>query len=131
MGAFKGEIPLTVIRQPWLRAALLLAIWTAIALSFAAQLYISGSRLGIRVSWWYAVNHALCDWYVFAVLSVPAAWLARRCPIDRVTWPTYVPLHLVASAGFSLAFILIRTWVAQAQGWFISQPVQFVQAFEP
>jgi two-component system, LytTR family, sensor kinase len=109
---------------------LLIAFWTAIGLSFAAQLYISSSRLGWRVSWWYAVSYSLFDWYVFAVLSVPVIWLCRRYRLDRANWHTSVPLHLLASAAFSLVFMIARAWVAEAQGWFNNQPTRFGEAFQ-
>src|SRR5262249_30123229 len=95
-----------------------------------AQLYISASRQGRPVSWGFAVNYALFDWYVFAALSIPVMWLSRRYPIDRATWHWAVPLHLVASAAFSLAFIICRAWVAQVQGWFGDQPTRFADAFQ-
>lgn len=119
-----------IIQKPWLRRLLLAALWTGIGLSFAAQFYISSSRLGRPVSWWYAVGHALFDWYVFALLSIPVVSLSRRYPVDRATWRLNVPLHLVSSALFSFAFIVLRAWVAQAQGWFSDQPTGFGEAFQ-
>jgi two-component sensor histidine kinase len=114
----------------WSRWLILVAFWTALGFSFAAQLYISTSRLGHPVSWGYALYHSLCDWYVFAILSIPVVWLSRRYPVDRTNWKWNVPLHLVASGAFAFLFIVLRAWVAQVQGWFTGQPTSFAQAFQ-
>jgi hypothetical protein len=119
-----------VIRRAWQRWALLFLLWTAIGLSFAAQFYVASSRVGRPVTWWYAVNYALADWYVFAVLSVPVVWLSRHYPIERARWQRNVPLHLAASGIFAFLFIVVRSWAAQAQGWLGGQQTRFGEAFQ-
>jgi hypothetical protein len=118
------------IRRSWVKWGLLTAFWTAIGLSFAAQVYLSSSRLGSPISWWYAASHSLFDWYVFAVLSVPVMRLSKRFPVDRAHWQKNIPLHLAGSAGFSIAFMVVRAGVAQAQGWLSDQPIRFGDAFQ-
>lgn len=119
-----------IIRRAPLRGLALLGLWTVIGLSFAAQFYISSSRLGRPVSWWYAVSYALADWYVFALLSIPVVWLSRRFPVDRASWRAHVPLHGLASAVFAILFITVRAVVAQMQGWASAQPTTFGEAFQ-
>lgn len=119
-----------IIRRRWTQWLLWLAFWTAIGLSFAAQLYISASRSGRPLSWWLAASYTLFDWYVVALLSIPVVWLSRRFPIDRESWEMNVPLHLAASGVFSFLFIVLRAWVAQAQGWFTDQPMKFSEMFQ-
>jgi two-component system, LytTR family, sensor kinase len=123
-------MPSTLIRRSWIRWLLLVAFWTAIGLSFAAQFYISSSRLGRPVSWWFAVSYALFDWYVFALLSIPVVWLSRRFPVHGANWEVNVPLHLVASGAFAFLFVVLRAWVALVQGWLGQQPTTFAQAFQ-
>lgn len=120
----------SIIRKRWSRWLMWLAFWTAIGLSFAAQLYISASRSGRPISWGFAASNALFDWYVVALLSIPVAWLSNRFPIDRQTWEVNVPLHLAASGAFSFLFIVLRAWVAQAQGAFSHQAMPFSAAFQ-
>ena len=117
--------PESLLRAAWMRWLLLFGLWTAIGLSFAAQFYMSGPTLGSPVSWWFAVKYALLDWYVFALLSIPVVWLSKRFPVHRATWRINVPLHLVASALFSLSFVAVRTWVAMAQESMSGQPASF------
>lgn len=113
------------------RWLLVFGIWTALGLSFAGQFYLSSARLGRPVSWWYAVNYALCDWYVFAALSLPVVWLSRCWPVDRETWQVNVPLHLAASALFSLAYVALRAGVEQFQDLLNGQSISFSEAFQP
>lgn len=121
----------TRIGQRGTRWVLVWIIWTALGLSFAGQFYLSSARLGRPITWGYAVNYALCDWYVFALLSLPVVWLSRRWPIDRGTWRTSAPLHLAGSALFSLAYVVIRTSVEVIQEWFAGQTILFAAAFQP
>jgi two-component sensor histidine kinase len=123
--------PPPLIKNRWLRWLLLAAFWTAIGLSFAAQVYLSNSRLGRPLSWSYVLNHALFDWYVFAVLAPVVVWLSHQFPIDRTNWRVHLPLHLVASGAFALVYIVLRAWVSQVQGWFTNQPTGFADAFQP
>jgi two-component system, LytTR family, sensor kinase len=127
MSALKAQI----ISRSWFRWALFAAVWTAIGLSFAAQFYISSSRLGRPVTWGFALNHALVDWYVFALLSGPVVWLSKRLPIHRGNWGKTLAVHLLASGLFSFSFVVIRAWVAQVQAWLGGQPAEFADAFQP
>jgi signal transduction histidine kinase len=120
-----------IFRRPGLKWLLLFGFWTLIGLSFASQYYISSSRRGSPVSWWYAVYYSLLDWYVFAVLSLPVVWLSRRWRLDRGRWRFALPLHLGASALFAVSYAVLRTWVAQGQGWLGDQAISFAQAFQP
>src|SRR5438132_9553149 len=89
--------------------------WTLLGLSFASQFYISGAKAGLDVSWKQAVSYALGDWYVFALLSIPVVKLARNFRIEGGTWARSLVAHAVASVLFSLAYMVVRTWVGQWQ----------------
>jgi signal transduction histidine kinase len=88
--------------------------WSIIGLSFAIQLYLTRSEIGLPVTWRYAIGRNLVDWYVFALLSVPALWLARRIPIERADWGRRVTIHAAASAVFSLSWMALRALVLRA-----------------
>src|SRR3990172_1520984 len=82
--------------------------WTVIGLSFASQFYFSSAKFGNPVTWWQAVGWALGDWYVFALLSLPALWLAHRYRLEGPARWRNGALHLMASALFSLAYMVLR-----------------------
>lgn len=121
--------PLT--QRRWLRWGAALALWTLIGLAFASQFYLSSSKLGRPVSWGQALGYSLADWYVFAALSAPVIWLARRLRFERANWARRALAHAGLGAVFSVAYMVLRAWVAQAQGWWSGQPVGFAAAFEP
>src|SRR5438094_10425947 len=120
----------TIRRQP-LKWLLFVGLWTVIGLSFASQFYISSSKLNRPVSWGYALNYSLLDWYVFGLLSLPAIWLARHFRLERQQWEQSVPVHLAASIAFSLLYVVLRAWVAQMQARWVAHVVTFPDAFQP
>lgn len=113
------------------RWPLLFGAWTLLALSFAAQFYISSSQAGTAVSWRQAFGGSLGDWYVVAALAWPVVGLARRFTFTRERWPRSLALHLISAVAFSVAFMALRALVAQWQGWAAGRPVVFAEAFRP
>ncbi len=95
-------------------------------MSFASQFYISSAKAGLQVTWKQAVGYALGDWYVFALLSVPVTWLARRFRFEVGTWRGSLAMHAIGSAVFSLAYMAIRAWVGQWQS-----QATYAEAFKP
>ena len=65
-----------LLTRRWVRWLLGFTIWTLIGLAFAGQLYLVRAKVGDPVSWQFAIGRNLADWYVFAILSIPAWWLA-------------------------------------------------------
>src|SRR5262245_35415052 len=119
-------VPRKMLQSALSRWPLLFAAWTILALSFAAQFYISSSQAGLVVSWRQALGGALGDWYVVAILSWPALLLARACPIRRDRWMSSTVVHLLAAIIFSGAFIVLRALIAGWQGWAGHRPVDFL-----
>ncbi|MBI3417744.1 MAG: histidine kinase [Verrucomicrobia bacterium] len=116
----------TIITGAWLKWTLFLGFWTLIGLSFASQLYLTQAKLGSPVSWRSAAARSLADWYVFAALSLPTMWLARRLSFERAGWQRPVVFHLVASALFSLLWMALR---ATVEVWRGEISVSFVAVF--
>ncbi len=101
----------------WSRWTLFLAFWTLVGLSFAIHFFLNSSKTGRSVSWSDAVTFSLADWYVFALLSIPAGKLARRFPFERRNWGRVVLVHLIYSVLFSFAFMVLRAGVSEIQNW--------------
>src|SRR6266540_1280514 len=119
------------IQRSPLKWAIAFLFWTVIGLSFASQLYLSSYKAGQGVSWGQAVSWSLGDWYVWALVSLPIIQLARRFRFDDRHWGRNVLLHLVASALFSLAYMVLRAAVGQVQSRLSGAPVSFADAFNP
>ena len=114
------------LRQRWIPWTLFLGFWTVIGLSFASQFYLSSSLFGYStVTWGQAVHITLGDWYVWAVLSLPIVWLARRFPPHRRNWSKLVVIHLAASLAACLSYVLIRAAVGQLQNPLLGMTTTF------
>jgi two-component system, LytTR family, sensor kinase len=120
-----SEVSIVNERRWWLRLVLGAVFWTLLGLAFASQFYFSSAQFGNPVSWSRALASSLADWWVFALLSLPAAWLARRVPIEAPHRARAAVIHLLASAIFSLAYMALRGVIAQWQYGGVS----FAQSF--
>jgi two-component system LytT family sensor kinase len=120
-----------LIRRRWLKWALFAGFWTLIGLLFAINFYLTSSLFGRAVTWGQAIGSSLGDWYVWAVLSFPIIWLARRFHFERANWPRSLAVHLVAGAFVSVSYPALRAWVAGWQASLSSDPVLFSAAFKP
>jgi len=78
------------------------------------------------VTWRQAVSYALGDWYVFAALSIPVVWLARRFDFESGHRRRSLAVHLPASLAFSLAYMVLRAGVGRWQS-----DASFADAFQP
>jgi len=116
----------SLMQKRWSRFLLGFGFWTVLGLSFASQFYISSAKAGLEVSWNQAVNYALADWYVFALLSIPVVYLARRLRFEGSTGGRSFAGHVVASVLFSLAYMILRAWVGQWQS-----QAAFQEVFRP
>ena len=107
------------------------AFWTLVGLAFASQFYLSSTLLGRAVTWGQAIGYSLGDWYVWAVLSVPVVWLARRYPPEGAQpWRT-AAIHLAAALVCSLVYVLLRSLVGVVHSRLLDEPVTFAEVFRP
>jgi signal transduction histidine kinase len=118
-----------LVRKTWLRWLLAFGLWTFIGLCFAGQLYLSRANIGVPVSWQFAIERSLADWYVFALLSIPALWLSRHFRLERHDWHKTILIHIGGSAGFSLSWMVLRALVEQWESALTENPVSFSAAF--
>ena len=119
-----------LIRRVWPQWVLVLIFWTLLGLAFGGQLYLSRSQIGAPVSWSFALQRSLADWYVFALLSLPVLGLARRFQFNATNWGRALPLHLASGAAFSFAWMAVRALLEQWQTRGELQPVPFSAAFD-
>jgi signal transduction histidine kinase len=114
------------MQNRWVKWGLIVALWTFLGLAFASQSYLSSAKRGQPVTWAFALEHSLAEWYLFALLSIPALWLARRFHFDRVRWPRQLTVHLLGSTVFSVLWMILR---APLEGWLGDSRVGFRAAF--
>lgn len=117
--------------RAWLRFAGIGAFWTLVGLAFASQFYLSSTLLGRAVTWGQAIGYSLGDWYVWAVLSIPVLWLARRYPPEGAHPVRTAAIHLAAALFCSLIYVLLRSLVGVAHSRLLDEPVTFTEVFRP
>ena len=105
----------SLMQKRWNRLLLGFCFWTLLGLSFASQFYISSAKAGLDVTWKQAVNFALADWYVFALLSIPVVAMARRFRFEAGSSLRSFLAHVIGSVLFSFAYMVIRGMVGQWQ----------------
>ncbi|HEX2861846.1 MAG TPA: histidine kinase [Lacunisphaera sp.] len=125
---------MTVLSTPGrtaLRFAGIGVFWTLVGLAFASQFYLSSTLLGRAVTWGQAIGYSLGDWYVWALLSIPVLWLARRFPPEGAQpWRT-AAIHLGAALACSLVYVLLRSLVGVVHSRVLEEPVTFAEVFRP
>lgn len=87
------------------------AAWTALALLFAVTSSLTYMSTGRPPRWGLTVSMALADWWMWAVLTLPVLWLARRFPLERSTVLRRVPLHVVAAIAIAAGKVAADRWV--------------------
>jgi two-component system, LytTR family, sensor kinase len=110
--------------------ALAFACWTLVGLSYAVQVYLASREFGVQVTWWRTVFDTLGKWYVFALLSLPVLYLARRFRLEGRLWAPHALLHVLCGILFSLANMVLRGWIKLLQGWIEGSPVSFAGEFQ-
>jgi two-component system LytT family sensor kinase len=121
----------TLAFRRFIEVAGFLLLWSLIGIAFAGQFYLSSSLLGRSITWGQAISYSLADWYVWALLSIPISWLARRHPPrPESPWRTG-GFHLGAALMFSLLYVVLRAFVGEAHGWLMDEEATFAEVFRP
>ena len=95
--------------KPWVRIAIVLGIWMALAVVFAGQAYLflySASQAeedlpkhppGLALNELFLTSLAEC--LIWASLTFLILWLARRFPLGQRSWPRSLLIHVAACLG--------------------------------
>jgi signal transduction histidine kinase len=109
----------------------LLALWSVVGLAFASQFYLTSTMLGRSITWGEAITASLGDWYVWAVLSLPILWFARRYPPESGSpWVT-ATLHLGVAIVISFLYVVLRSLVGLAHARLVGENSDFGDLFRP
>jgi two-component system LytT family sensor kinase len=114
-----------------LKGSTWVALWSLVGLAIASEIYLSSNFLGRSVTWGEAISDSLEDWYVYGALSLAVVWLARRYPPERGSRLLTSAIHLAAALAFSLAYILVRTLVGEADAAIAGESASFAEIFHP
>lgn len=87
----------------WLRAFFIIGVWTLFGVFLASQSTLAFSRRDRPFSWQRILLVEMAFAYIWALLTPPVLWLARRFPIERGRLPGSLTVHVLASiiTGFA------------------------------
>jgi signal transduction histidine kinase len=114
-------------QQHWLKFISVFAFWTLLGVAFGVQFHFASEQIGNPVPWSRAFTYSLSDWYVFALLSIPAVLLARQFTIERPHRARALFVHFFASIGFTLLYVALRSALAS---WQAGNSATLEDAFE-
>src|SRR5215472_13010240 len=91
-----------MLKRRWIRWLLALLAWTAVAVFFASQTYLSYKYSGGQAHVWLVLKMNLIEWYAWGFLAPGIIWLGRRFQLERRHWARILTIHSVAGVGVSL-----------------------------
>jgi len=103
----------------WLRAFFVIGIWTLFGVFLASQSTLAFSRRDRPFSWQRILLVEMAFAYIWAALTPPVLWLARRFPIERGRLPRSLTVHVIASIiiGFATRAFRDLTFVYFVSGY--------------
>lgn len=111
------------MRRRWVIWLLVFGGWTALAIFFAVSSSLTFVTAYRPPQWRFTLLMALTEWYAWAALTPPVAWLARRFPFRAGRIRTSLPLH--AGAGLFIAMVkvtltrILRSPLVSTGGYFL------------
>ena len=103
----------------WLRAFFIVGVWTLFGVFLASQSTLAFSRRDRPFSWQRILLVEMAFAYIWAALTPPVLWLARRFPIERGRLPRSLTVHVIASIiiGFATRAFRDLTFVYFVLGY--------------
>ena len=75
----------------WRKWAFYALCWTIPALVALSYYHLNRILTATEVNWVYGVMTSMPWWYIWALMTPPILWVARKYPISRDTWKKYIP----------------------------------------
>ena len=72
--------------------------WTALALFLAASNSLTYVSTGRPANWALSIKRSVSEWWLWAALTPPVFWLARRFPLRGARLGPNIAVHVVAGA---------------------------------
>src|SRR5262245_12433826 len=93
----------------WPFNALVIGIWTLMALLRATQVSLGFEMMGHVPAWWRLAIWQLLVFYVWIALTPMILWLGRRFKLERSHWLRSLSAHLLCGSIVSLFYLAIYT----------------------
>jgi signal transduction histidine kinase len=90
------------IRIRWRSLALIFGAWTLVGIIGSVQTFLGLLRSGADAEFWRVMTAHMISMWLWAAFTPPMVALARRFRVDRDTWASTVPLHVLFALGFAV-----------------------------
>src|SRR5436305_2458155 len=102
--------------------------WTLLGLVSGVQLHLANQRFAVHPpSWWLALATGLSHWYLWGLLALVLAWLARRFQVDRASFGRHFFIHLGASLDLALLQLVAAVGIQDLLHAAAGRPYPFAQ----
>lgn len=106
-----------------------LVLWTLLGLVGSVQFFLADQRLASHPhTWWQALATSLSTWYLWGLLSLVVARLARRFRLDRANFGRHFILHLGASLDIALVHLFASVGLQALLHAVLGEPFSFGQS---
>ncbi len=103
-------------------------LWTLLGLVASVQLYLAHQRPAAEpYTWPQALEGGLPGWYLWGLLSLVAAWLARHFRLSRATFERHFFIHLGASLDLALIHLVAAVGVQEGLHALRGEPYPFAR----
>jgi two-component system LytT family sensor kinase len=112
LSSIRLDRQVTLVKALVRKLAIIVAVWTALALLNAAAMLWFRHALDQPTDFWTLLERPLMEAWIWAALTPFALQAARRFPLRVATLPRYLPIHF--SIFFALYFLhcLIAQWLS-------------------
>ncbi|HKW40394.1 MAG TPA: LytTR family DNA-binding domain-containing protein [Gemmatimonadales bacterium] len=105
-----------------------LGLWTLLGLVGSVQYFLADQRLASHPhTWWQALATSFSTWYLWGLLSLVVARLARRFQLDRAKFGRHFIIHLGASLDLALVQLFAGVGLQAVLHGLLREPFSFGQ----
>jgi sensor histidine kinase YesM len=95
-------------KKRWIEPALIVSVWSFIALFFCGQVYFILHLMDGPEQWKGAFFQQISYCVLWALATPLVIRLARRYPVERLTWQRNIPIHILSCTV--LSFVLMGVY---------------------
>jgi hypothetical protein len=110
-------------------AVRVLAVFTAVAVLFAGQVWLDYAYARVPVTWPQALSISAIDWYLWAALTPVVLWLAARAPLAPPRLGRALAVHLPACLVLTAIKTPAQEILARVFVGVTRQPTSFLKIY--
>ncbi len=101
-------------------------LWTLLGVFSASQNMLVLQEIGMNPTWEESLRHALIDWYLWALLTIPIGVLVVKVGLDISRWKRIALVQILLSAAFALIHISLLATSQQIESSICGEQASFM-----